>query len=286
MVQAITNIVLGTRYPNGFHTKKSLVSLARTFITPLGDFQTPFLKEVDRSDSTSVHQYIPRMFSASSVKHGSMATKFQAVFSMMLFRTWFAAFTLGGWFHQSKLLRASRTNKNRVSCTSTGFLCRPVLQKQMVEATIPLWQKTPSTHDTRQLWQPPTAVRAMMRNESIKTKSFSYSLEKLQQTTRITLPCDESFVPNRSKLFGSIFFVWATLGLRLFRFYHRNSEMYGLCWTLLDSCWTRVQHPKSLSYVQTMQNKFSHVGLCWTESNIPNHYLTSANFGLTPFRLL
>ena len=94
--KAITNIVLGTRYPNGFHTQKSLVSLARTFITPLGDFQTPFLKEVDRSDSTSVHQYIPRMFSASIVKHGSMATKFQAVFSMMLFRTWFAAFTLGG----------------------------------------------------------------------------------------------------------------------------------------------------------------------------------------------
>ena len=93
----------------------------------------------------------------------------------------------------------------------------------------------------------------------------------------------------RAKSFKAIwfnFFVWATLGLRLFRFYHRNSEMYGLCWTLLDSCWTRVQHPKSLSYVQKMQNKFSHVGLCWTESNIPNHYLTSANFGLTPFRLL
>ena len=137
-----------------------------------------------------------------------------------------------------------------------------------------------------------------MRNESIKTKSFSYSLEKLQQTTRITLPCDENFVPNRSKLFGSIFFVWATLGLRPFRFYHRNSEMYGLCWTLLDSvglvldsgptsqCCTRVQHPISISYVQKMQKKISHVGLCWTESNIPNHYLTSANFGLTPFRLL
>ena len=125
-----------------------------------------------------------------------------------------------------------------------------------------------------------------MRNESIKTKSFSYSLEKLQQTTRITVPCDESFVPNRSKLFGSMFFVWATLGLRPFRFYHRNSEMYGLCWTLLDSCWTRVQHPKSLSYVQTMQNKFSHVGLCWTESNIANHYLTSGHFELIPFRLL
>ena len=156
----------------------------------------------------------------------------------------------------------------------------------MAEATIPLWQKTPSTHDTRQLWQPPTAVRAMMRNESIKTKSFSYSLEKLQQTTRITLPCDENFVPNRSKLFGSIFFVWATLGLRLFRFYLWNSEMHGLCWTLLDSCWTRAQHPKSLSYVQKMQKKTSHVGLCWTESNIPNHYLTSSNFGLTPFRLL
>jgi len=67
----------------------------RTRIT-LGDFQTPFLKEADRSDSTSVHQYIPRMLAASNVKHGSMATKFQAVFSMMLFRTWFAAFTLGG----------------------------------------------------------------------------------------------------------------------------------------------------------------------------------------------
>ena len=162
----------------------------------------------------------------------------------------------------------------------TGFLRRVALcSRRRWSKLIPLWHKTPSTHDTRQFWRLPTAVRAMMRNESIKTKSFSYSLEKLQQTTRITLPCDESFVPNRSKLFGSIFFVWATLGLRLFRFYHRNSEMYGLCWT-------RDQHPKSLSYVQTMQNKFSDVGLCWTESNIPNHYLTSANFGLTPFRLL
>ena len=95
-LKAITNIVLGTRHPNGFYTKTSLVNLARTFITPLGDFQTPFLKEADRSDSTSVHQYIPRMLAASNVKHGSMATKFQAVFSMMLFRTRFAAFTLGG----------------------------------------------------------------------------------------------------------------------------------------------------------------------------------------------
>ena len=33
--KAITNIVLGTRYPNGLHTKKSLVNLARTFVTPL-----------------------------------------------------------------------------------------------------------------------------------------------------------------------------------------------------------------------------------------------------------
>ena len=57
----------------------------------------------------------------------------------------------------------------------------------------------------------------------------------------------------------------------------------------LDSvglCWTRVQHPKSLSYVKMMQSNFSRVGLCWTESNIANHYLTSGNFGLTPFRLL
>ena len=37
-LKAITNIVLGTRYPNGIHTKKSLVNLARTFVTRLGEF--------------------------------------------------------------------------------------------------------------------------------------------------------------------------------------------------------------------------------------------------------
>ena len=34
-LKAITNIVLGTRYPNGLHTKQFLVNLARTFVTPL-----------------------------------------------------------------------------------------------------------------------------------------------------------------------------------------------------------------------------------------------------------
>ena len=37
-LKAITNIVLGTRYPNGIHTKKISCDLARTFVTPLGDF--------------------------------------------------------------------------------------------------------------------------------------------------------------------------------------------------------------------------------------------------------
>ena len=36
-VKAITNIVLGTRYPNGLHTKNFFANLARTFVTLLGD---------------------------------------------------------------------------------------------------------------------------------------------------------------------------------------------------------------------------------------------------------
>ena len=176
---------------------------------------------------------------------------------------------LGVWFHESKILRAFRTSKNGVSCTSTGFLCRPVVEKKMVKATIPLWQKTPSTHDTTQLWQPPTAVRAMMRNESIKTKSFSYSLKKLQQRTRITLPCDESFVPNRSKLFNWISFFRARFGLRPFRFHHRNSQICGLVWTRVDSLWARVHTPKSLSYDKMIPKHLSCCGLGWVEST-PN----------------
>ena len=112
---------------------------------------------------------------------------------------------LGVSFHQSKLLRAFRTSKNGVSCTSNRISAsrRPVLEKKMVEAIIPLWHKTPSTHDTRQLWRPPTAVRAMMRNASIKTKSFRYSLKKLQQrlespypVTKVSCQIVQSYLVN------------------------------------------------------------------------------------------
>ena len=87
------------------YTPKNLLWFGTNFCHTAGwFFWTPFLKEVDRSDSTSVHQYILRTLSAWSVKHGSTATKFQAVFSMMLFRTWFAVFTLGGFISSVKNL--------------------------------------------------------------------------------------------------------------------------------------------------------------------------------------
>ena len=52
----------------------------------------------------------------------------------------------------------------------------------------------------------------------------------------ILLPRDESFVPNRSKIFGRFFFVWARFGLRPFCFHQRNFQICGLVWTRVDSC--------------------------------------------------
>ena len=88
------------------------------------------------------------------------------------------------------------------------------------------------------------------------------------------LPCDESFVPNRPKLFGSIFFVWATLGLRPFRFHHRNSEMFGLFWTLLDSVGLELDSGATSQIIILRPDDAKKVLSRWTRSNRVQHEFT------------
>ena len=191
---------------------------------------------------------------------------------------------LGVSFHQSKLLRAFRTSKNGVSCTSNRISAsrRSVLEKKMVEAIIPLWHKTPSTHDTRQLWRLPTAVRAMMRNASIKTKSFRYSLKKLQQ--RLESPYPVMKVACQIAQSYSIEFPFFVLGsdFVLFGFTIEILRSVDSCGLVVDS----GPHPKIIILRQDDSKTF----YLAVDSAVPSPHRILHRYspicGLTPFRLL